>query len=142
MKTKLYKIKGTFEYANAKEIYCHLPDGIKSKIENLVSKEIYSALVFDIYVLDNIEKYCDDFFNCKERGLSYELGCYFQTREYEHDGMIDSDIQKFSALLNVYDKVSFPKECALVQSLIASLFEFKESWHNYEKTNPELFECE
>ena len=55
MRTKLYKIKGTLEYANAQEVYCNLPDCRKSKIENLVSKEIYSALVFDIYVLDNIE---------------------------------------------------------------------------------------
>lgn len=140
MRTKLYKIKGTLEYTNAQEVYYNLPESSKSKIENLVSKEIYSALVFNRYVLDNVLKYCDEFFDCGEKGLSYELGCYFQTRKYEHDGMIDRDIQKFSALLKVYDTLSFPKECVLIQSLIDSLFKFKESWHNYEKTNPELFE--
>ena len=48
-----------------------------------------NALWFDRYVLSGILKYCDEFFDCKEKGLSYELGCYFQTRKYEHDGMIE-----------------------------------------------------
>ena len=140
MRTKIYKIKSTIEYATAAEVYCNLPEKDKSRIQYLVSKEVYNALWFDRYVLSGILKYCDEFFDCKEKGLSYELGCYFQTRKYEHDGMIDRDIQKFTALLKVYDTLSYRKECILIQSLISSLLAFKEKWVNCEKTNPELFE--
>ena len=139
MNTKFYKIRKTTSFSYAEDVYMSLSEHDKYKIENLVSKEIYSALLFKFDVVSKIEDYCDKFFDCGEKGLSYELGCYFQKREYEHEGFIESDIRRFSSLLKVYNKQKYPKEYELICNLIASLAIFKERWLSYEEYHPELF---
>lgn len=140
MDIKFYSIKHTDEYRNAEEVWTLLSESYRYKLENLVSKEVYSALLFYYNALLYIEVFCDKFFECKEKGLSYQLGCYFQKREYLCEGMIKSDINKFTALLTVYDKESYPEECRLVRELIEALRKFEEKWKSYEESNPELFE--
>ena len=41
----------------------------KSRIQYLVSKEVYSALWFDRYVLSGILKYCDEFLTVRKKGF-------------------------------------------------------------------------
>lgn len=139
MWTKFYTIKKTEEYKNAAAVYSLLPINHKYKIEYLVGKEIYAALLFQYNVLSNIENYCDKFFDCDEHGFSYELGCYFQNREYQHEGFIQSDINKFSHLLKVYNAENFKKEYNLIIELVKDLKAFLNDWSKYEIAYPELF---
>lgn len=140
MNIKIYDIKRTDKYKYAEGVYILLPDNDKYKIENLVSKEVYSALLFNFHVLRKIEDYCCAFFECKEKGLSYEIGCYLQKREYQHEGFIQRDIDKFSALLKVYNKETYPVEYNLITNLVNSLYWFQKKWESYEESHPELFE--
>lgn len=138
METKFYQIRATDSYRNAASVYFLLPDNHKYKIENLISKEVYAALMFN-KVISKIEDYCDKFFDCTEAGLSYELGCYFQKVEYQNVSKIERDITKFERLLKVYDSVKYPKEYKLLEELIADLNSFAVDWKIYEKEHPELF---
>lgn len=74
MWTKFYDIKKTAEYKNADSVYTLLPINYKYRMEPLIGKEVYAALVFKHNILSKIEDYCDKFFDCKENGFSYELG--------------------------------------------------------------------
>lgn len=139
METKFYEIIKTDEYKNADSVYVLLPVNYKYRIQSLVSKEIYTALLFKHNVLDKIECYCDKFFDCKEDGLSYELGCYFQKIEYKYKGFIESDINKFNSLLKVYNSEKYPKEYKLIIDLIEDLKYFLDMWLIYENEHPELF---
>lgn len=142
MRTKFYDIRRTDAYKDAFGVYSLLPAGYKYRIENLVSKEVYAAILFNQGAVKQIEDYCDKFFECKEKGLSYELGCYFQKKEYKWDCHIFSDIERFKALLSVYDKEKYPEESKLIEELISDLEEFKEKWVSFEKDYPYLFETE
>lgn len=139
MYTKFYEIRKTDEYKNADSVYTMLPINYKYRIEKLVSKEVYTALIFSHNVLSKIEDYCDKFFDCKENGLSYEIGCYFQKREYQHDGFITRDINKYTALLKVYDSEKYPEEYRLISELVNDLKSFLEDWIIFKKEHPELF---
>lgn len=46
MWTKFYEIRQTDEYGNADSVYTMLPINRKYKIKPLVSKEVYTALIF------------------------------------------------------------------------------------------------
>lgn len=139
METKFYEIRKTDEYKNADSVYTLLPINYKYRIESLISKEVYTALLFSHNVLSKIECYCDKFFDCKEHGLSYELGCYFQKHKYQHAGFIESDINRFNSLLRVYNSEQFPEEYRLISELVNDLKSFLEDWLIFEKEHPELF---
>ncbi len=139
MYTKLYDIRKTDAYQNAEGVYTLLPENYKYRIEGLVNKEIYAALLFSHNVVRKIEDYCCKFFECNEQGLSYELGGYFQKRKYESRGFIESDIERFSSLVKVYNSLHYPKEFDLLQELLKDLQWFLEKWDSYEKNHPELF---
>ena len=139
MRTKLYDIKKTNAYKSAEGIYTILPENYKFRIAELVSKEIYAALLFNFNVVRRIEGYCGRFFDCDEHGLSYELGCYFQKKEYKTRENIVSDLKKFTSLESVYDSSRFPKEFELIHELVIDLLWFIEKWNSFEKSHPELF---
>lgn len=139
MYTKFYDIRKTDAYKDAEGVYSILPYDSKYRIERLVRKEIYIALVFDYNVVRKIEDYCSKFFDCKEHGFSYELGCYFQKMEYQSRGFIESDIKRFSSLIAVYNSDRFPEEYKLLQELVKDLQWFLEKWDSYEENHPELF---
>lgn len=136
---KFYDIRKTDVYKDAEGVYILLPENYKYRIERLVSKEIYAALLFGKNVVCKIEDYCDRFFESKEHGFNYELGCYFQKREYESRGFIESDIKRFSSLIEVYNSNKFPQEYKLLQELVKDLQWFLEKWDSYEECHPELF---
>lgn len=140
MYTKFYEIRKTDEFKNAESVYLLLPENYKYRIEPLIQKEIYAALIFRNNVLSKIEDYCCKFFECKEHGLSYEIGCYFPKREYQYEGFIESDINKFNSLLKVYNSEQFPEEYKLISELVNDLESFLEDWLIFEKEYPELFE--
>lgn len=139
METKFYEIKKTDEFIDADGVYILLPENYKYRIKPLIRKEIYAALIFRHNVLSKIEDYCDKFFDCKERGFSYELGCYFQKCEYKHEGFIRSDINRFKSLLEIYNSDKFPEEYKLISELVNDLKSFLEDWIIFEKEYPELF---
>lgn len=139
METKFYEIKKTDEFIDADGVYILLPENYKYRIEPLIRKEIYAALIFKHNVLSKIEDYCCKFFESKEHGLSYELGCYFQKRKYQHEGFIESDINRFNSLLKVYNSEQFPEEYRLISELVNDLKSFLEDWLIFEKEHPELF---
>lgn len=141
MYTKFYEIKKTDEFSNAESVYTLLPTNYKYMIERLIRKEIYSALIFKHNVLSKIEYYCDKFFECKEHGFSYELGCYFQKREYQYEGFIESDISKFNSLLEVYNSEKYPEEYKLISELVNDLKSFLADWITFEREYPELFKA-
>lgn len=97
MRTKFYDIRRTDAFTDAFGVYSLLPETYKYRIKNLISKEVYAAILFSKYALRSIDDYCCKFFECKEHGFSYEIGCYLQNREYVHKYMISSDISKFSS---------------------------------------------
>lgn len=138
MKTKFYEIRKTDAFRDAQGVYLLLPENYRYRIESLVSKEIHAALLFN-KIIRKIEDYCCKFFECAEHGFSYELGCYFQKREYKHEGFIKSDIDKFKALMLIYNQDKFPKEYKLIQELINDLEQLFEDWSDFEKDYPELF---
>lgn len=139
MYTRFYEIRKTDAYRDAAEVYTLLPENHKYRIENLVSKEVYAALLFGYNVVRKIEDYCDKFFDCQEHGFSYELGCYFQKREYQSSGFIEADIKRFNSLIEVYDSEKYPEECKLLQELVKDLQWFLRKWNDYEEECPELF---
>lgn len=139
MYTKFYEIRKTDAYRDAAGVYTLLPENYKYRIENLVSKEVYAALLFGYNVVRKIEDYCDKFFDCYEHGFSYELGCYFQKREYQSRGFIEADIKGFSSLVEVYDSEKYPEEYKLLQELVKDLQWFLRKWNDYEEEYHELF---
>lgn len=139
MRTKFYDIRSTDTYKDAFGVYSLLPDGYKYRIENLISKEVYAAILFNQSAVRKIDDYCCKFFECKEKGLSYELGCYFQNKKYESGQHILNDIDRFKSLLSIYDRKKYPEESKLVEELISDLEEFKEKWVSFEKDYPYLF---
>lgn len=142
MRTKFYDIRRTDAYIDAFGVYSLLPENYKYRIENLISKEVYAAILFSKYVLRSVDDYCCKFFECKEHGFSYEIGCYLQKREYVYKGMISSDINKFSSLLSIYDKDRYPEESRLVEEFVHNLESFLKKWEDFEEGWPCLFEKE
>lgn len=140
MYTKLYDIKSTNAYQDAESVYVLIPNDRKFQIEKLISREVYAALLFNYSVVRKIEDYCCNFFEVGEHGFSYQLGCYFQSREYKSDGFIESDIDRFNSLIRVYNSEEYPKEYKLLQELVKDLRWFLERWRAFEQCYPELFE--
>lgn len=139
MYTRFYDISKTDIFKDASSIFSMLPNEHKFLVERIVSKKIYAAIIFNHKVLSVIDSYCCKFFDCTDKGLSYELGCYFQNRKYESDGFIESDIRKFESLLKIYNASSYPNEFNLIRNLVQDLRIFLERWRIYEKYYPELF---
>lgn len=137
--TKFNEISQSDKYQRTCEIYRLLPDRGKMYLQDIVPKEVYSAILFANSVINPILDYCDKFFDCKENGFSYELGCYFQKREYQSDGFIQRDIDKFTALLKVYNSNEYPQEYSLITQLVETLKVSKERWLSFEESHPELF---
>lgn len=142
MRTKFYDIRRTDAYSDAFGVYSLLPENYKYRIENLISKEVYAAILFYNCTFRSVDDYCCKFFECKEHGFSYEIGCYLQKREYVYKGMISSDINKFSSLLSVYDKNRYPEESRLVEEFMHNLESILKKWEDFEKDWPCLFEWE
>lgn len=142
MWTKFYDIRKTDKYIDARSVYDLLPVDYEYKLKPLIGEDIYHAILFDKNVLSPIESYCEKFYDCHEKGMKYELGLYFQKRKYEHEGFITSDIRKFSSLLKVYNKETFPEEYNLIAELVKDLNKFLRNWKTYEKIYPELFTSE
>lgn len=140
MYTKLYDIKSTNAYQDAESVYVLIPDDRKFQIEKLICREVYVALLFNYNVVRKIEDYYCKFFEVGEHGFSYQLGCYFQSREYKSDGFIESDIDRFNSLIRVYNSEKYPKEYKLLQELVKDLQWFLAMWRNFEQYYPELFE--
>lgn len=138
--TKYYEIRKAIVYQRTREMYRLLPDKGKMYLQDTVSKEVYSAILFANSVINPILDYCDKFFDCKESGFSYELGCYFQKREYQSDGFIQVDIGKFTSLLKVYNSNEYPQEYSLITQLVETLKVSKEKWLSFEESHPELFD--
>ena len=80
---KIQELRKTKEFKCADSVWICLKEDDKHKIQGLVGDKIYKILVFvRKEIMPKIEDNCDLAFDCNETGLSYEIGCYFQNKEY------------------------------------------------------------
>ena len=79
---------------------------------------------------DVIRDYCEKFFECKEKGFGYQLGCRYQKISFDFTSNIDGEINWLKGLLNIYSD-NFPQEIQLIKSLIIDLEKFKPHFDEY-----------
>lgn len=140
MRTKVYEIKQTDLYHNSSEVYRCLSDSNKYKLQDIIPKEIYHTILFNKYVLTDIEEFCCKFFDCKEICLSYKLGCYFQNIKYEYHIQIENDLKKFKKLSNAIDYDKYPETSLLLDELIMTLEKTLIKYKEFEENFPDIFE--
>lgn len=106
---------------------------LKSNIEEFAGHEFMAAIRFrkDFSV---IQDYCEKFFDCKEEGLSYQLGCRYQNIDFTSSYNIDAEISFLEALLEVYNP-KFKGEITLIKFLILDLQKFKVKFEEYDLTS-------
>lgn len=80
-----------------------------------------------------IQDYSDKFFDCKEKGFSYELGCRYQKIDFDFTPNIDAEINFLKGLLKIY-KPEFVEEIKLIENLIRDLKAFKTHFEEYLKS--------
>lgn len=130
---KVNKIMETDAYKNAYCIYNALRERDRFRLEPVIGGELYGTIVFDKNVLEpKIGSLCELAYACKERGYSYEIGCYFQNKIYSNLDNVRADICKFESLLKVYDKEAFPEEVKLVSQILQNLNSFEKMCETYE----------
>ena len=77
-----------------------------------------------------IQDYCEKFFDCKEKGFSYELGCRYQKIDFDFVENIDGEINFLNNLLKIYSP-EFIAEKELIYELISDLEEFRPIFAKY-----------
>lgn len=100
---------------NGSSILSHL----KENLTEFVGHDFMQAIQFR-KDFSKIQDYCEKFFECEEKGFSYELGCRYQKIDFDFPENIDVEIRFLANLLSVYS-VEFPKEIELIKSLISDL---------------------
>lgn len=100
--SQFYKLSKTTEYEKAVRVWNVIDENNRHVLEELIGRDLYSKMVFIQYVLKpSTDDLCEMAFECKENGLSYEIGCYFQKKEYDHIDNVKTDLKKFNSLLKV-----------------------------------------
>lgn len=123
----LCSIRSKEIFKDALSIYQHLDRIQHDALENLLKEVeeggLYEAVAMQANVIFKADILCDLFFDCKEKGFSYELGCYFQKHfdDYNNLAKIDSDITMLSHLLGVYDFQNYPEEFKYIRYAIEVL---------------------
>lgn len=110
---------------NGSSILSHL----KENLTEFVGHDFMQAIQFR-KDFSKIQDYCEKFFECEEKGFSYELGCRYQKIDFDFPENIDVEIRFLANLLSVYS-VEFPKEIELIKSLISDLEEFRPIFAKY-----------
>lgn len=77
-----------------------------------------------------IQDYCEKFFDCKDQGFSYILGCRYQKVDFDFPQNIDAEIKYLRALLVIYNP-KFNLEISLINALINDLIKFKPEFEKY-----------
>ena len=80
--------------------------------------------------LDIIGDYCEKFFDCDEKGFSYQIGCRYQHIEFDFTENIDAEINYLQGLLKIYNPI-YIKEINLIKELICDLIKFKPKFDKY-----------
>ena len=131
--TQIYETRRTDLYSRTDAVWCLLPIERRYMLGELVDKKVYNTLCFVRGVLmPLIEDNCDLAFDCPEHGISYEIGCYFQNKEYSCVRNVYGDINKFKSLLSIYNIDKFPKEVELINKIISNLQKFVTRCKTYE----------
>ena len=102
---------------------------LKENLIEFVGHDYMQAIQF-IKDFSKIQDYCEKFFECEEKGFSYELGCRYQKIDFDFTENIDGEIRFLTHLLSIYSS-EFPKEIELINSLISDLEEFKPIFAKY-----------
>jgi len=121
-------------FANIDALYnklgdVHLVSDTRQKLEEFAGYRYMQAVQFRKHFAV-IQDYCSKFFNCKEKGFSYELGCRYQKIDFDITPNIDAEIKYLKGLLNIY-KPEFVQEIVIIESLIKDLEAFKPHFEEY-----------
>lgn len=124
-------------FANIDALYkklgdVHLVSDTHQKLEEFAGYEYMQAIRFRKHFAV-IQDYCEKFFECKEKGFSYELGCRYQKIDFDFTPNIDAEINYLKGLLNIY-KPEFAQEISIIKSLIKDLEAFKPHFDEYLKS--------
>ena len=74
---------------------------VVKNLKEFVGFEYMQALQFR-EDFSKIQDYCEKFFDCKEKGFSYELGCRYQKIDFDSVENIDGEINFLNSLLKIY----------------------------------------
>lgn len=107
----------------------HLVTDTRQKLQEFAGFELMNAIRFRKH-FSVIEDYCEKFFDCKEKGFSYELGCRYQKIDFDYTPNIDAEISYLKGLLNIY-KPEFAQEISIIKNLIKDLEAFKPHFDEY-----------
>lgn len=110
---------------NGAAFVSHLVENLKE----FVGFEYMQALQFR-EDFSKIQDYCEKFFDCKEKGFSYELGCRYQKIDFDSVENIDGEINFLNSLLKIYSP-EFIAEKELIYNLISDLEEFRPIFAKY-----------
>lgn len=103
---------------------------LHNNIREFAGYEMIQAYEFYL-AFEKIKDYAEKFYDCKEKGLSYQLGCRYSKIDFTYADNINGEISFLKALLEVYNE-DFKDEISLIKSLILDLHEFHEAFQKYE----------
>lgn len=112
-----------------KHQYTGILNEVYNNLKEFAGSELVRAFEYRKKVMV-IEDYCDRFFDCKEKGFSYELGCKYQKIDFDFPENIDGEIRWLENLCNVYNP-EFKDELLIIRELIIDLGEFKKYFTKY-----------
>jgi len=107
----------------------HLITDTRQKLQEFAGYEFMNAIRFR-KEFEVIRDYCEKFFDCKEKGFSYQLGCRYQKIDFDFTPNIDAEIDYLKGLLKIYNPV-FAQEINLIEKLIEDLEKFKPHFDEY-----------
>lgn len=107
----------------------HIVSDTHQKLQEFAGYEYMQAIEYRKHFAV-IQEYCTKFFECKEKGFSYELGCRYQKIDFDLTPNIDSEINYLKGLLRIY-KPEFKHQIKLIEELIIDLEAFKPHFDDY-----------
>jgi hypothetical protein len=110
-------------YLEEKHGYSSVTNDIKQELIELMGDKYLDVYEFR-QKFSKIQDYCEKFFECPEKGFSYELGCKYQHIKFDYPANVKAEIDWLNDLLKIYNS-DYKEEIKLIEELINDLKIFK-----------------
>ena len=119
-------IMNRVNHLEEKHGYSSTTNDIRQELIELMGNKYLDA--YDLMKsFSKIQDYCEKFFECEEKGFSYELGCKYQHIKFDYAQNIEGEINWLKGLVKIYNP-AYKEEIRLILSLINDLYRFKEKF--------------
>jgi len=113
-------------YLEEKHGYSSITNDIRQELIELMGNKYLNVYDY-LKNFSEIKHYSDKFFDCEEKGFSYELGCRYLNIKFDYPQNVEGEINWLKDLLKIYNP-DYKEEIRLILSLINNLYRFKEQF--------------